>query len=734
MNQAPHAGALRYRAFISYSHRDKAWAEWLHRALETYRVPARLVGQRTAAGVVPRRLAPVFRDRDELASSGDLGREVNQALAQSANLIVVCSPAAAASRWVCEEVRAFRRLGRGERIFCLIVAGEPNAPAGKTADECLSSALCHPLQADGSPSDDAVEPIAADIRPGKDGKHNAKLKLIAGLLDLQFDQLRRRELQRRNRRLAAVTALALIVMATTTVLAIAAVIARNAAVAASQDAVRRQKQAEGLVDFMLGDLNDKLAQVGRLDILEAVDDRAMGYFQSLPSTDVTDQALAQRAKGLEKIGNVRLDQGHLSAAMASYQAAMKLAGPLADASPGDAPRQLAYAEIQAFIGMTYWRQGQLAAAQQAFAAAQAILQHAQRHGAANPDLQFELSMIDNNIGHVLEARGQLDAAATQYRNMLALCRKLVALQPGNADWAVQLGAAHNNLGKVALLGGDLAAAISQYAQDDRIETGLAARDPGNNDQRESMLTVRAILGRTLASTGEVEAGLRDLRQAVDLAAGLVKIDPSNTGFQNDLALYSTQLGRLQRLTGDLSAAHGSLARSLSVFQALVKQDPVNSEWQRKLAEARLEQAEQLRAGGHAGAALAPARAALRTLDVLRAKQPDDRATLLAAVSVRLVLGALTADPQRASQLRHEALDAVQAAHDQGSDPRLLALRAEAWLALGRKDMAQPAIRQLWGSGYRDPALVGVLGRARISYPANALFQQRLLATTGKAAR
>src|SRR5690348_3598368 len=162
MNEAP-AEALRYRAFISYSHRDKAWAEWLHRGLETYRVPRRLVGLRTAAGVVPRRLAPIFRDRDELASSGDLGRQVNQALAQSANLIVICSPAAAASRWVCEEVLAFRRLGRSERIFCLIVAGEPNAPEGKAAEECLSSALCHPLQADGTPSEEAIEPIASSL-------------------------------------------------------------------------------------------------------------------------------------------------------------------------------------------------------------------------------------------------------------------------------------------------------------------------------------------------------------------------------------------------------------------------------------------------------------------------------------------------------------------------------------------------------------------------------------------
>jgi hypothetical protein len=36
---------LKYYAFISYSHQDKKWGDWLHKAIETYRVPKRLVGQ-----------------------------------------------------------------------------------------------------------------------------------------------------------------------------------------------------------------------------------------------------------------------------------------------------------------------------------------------------------------------------------------------------------------------------------------------------------------------------------------------------------------------------------------------------------------------------------------------------------------------------------------------------------------------------------------------------------------
>ncbi|MGA1820997.1 MAG: hypothetical protein ACMUIG_00560, partial [Thermoplasmatota archaeon] len=53
---------FKYDLFISYSHKDEKWASWLHKALETYRVPKYLVGQDTAFGKVPDKLGKVFRD------------------------------------------------------------------------------------------------------------------------------------------------------------------------------------------------------------------------------------------------------------------------------------------------------------------------------------------------------------------------------------------------------------------------------------------------------------------------------------------------------------------------------------------------------------------------------------------------------------------------------------------------------------------------------------------------
>ena len=87
----------KFKAYISYSHRDERWAKWLHRALESYRVPRKLVGTKTAVGKVSSQIKPVFRDRDDLSSASDLGGTVKQALADSENMIVVCSPDAVAS-------------------------------------------------------------------------------------------------------------------------------------------------------------------------------------------------------------------------------------------------------------------------------------------------------------------------------------------------------------------------------------------------------------------------------------------------------------------------------------------------------------------------------------------------------------------------------------------------------------------------------------------------------------
>lgn len=695
---------MRYRAFISYSHNDSRAARWLHRSLEGYRVPSRLRGSSGEFGPLPDRLSPIFRDREDLASAGELGPKIQAALNDSEALIVICSPDAARSPWVNGEILKFKRTGRANRIYCLIVAGEPNTG---DARECFAPALRFDLDANGELGTQPAEPIAADIRPGKDGNTLARLKLLSGLLGVPLDTLRQREAARQKRRMLAITALALLVMLVTSYLAVQAVIARNAA-------ERRQKQAEALVDFMLGDLTDKLRQVSRLDILEAVDDKAMAYFQTLPTTDVTDESLAQRAKALERIGDVRRDQGRLPQALQAYQAAADITSKLAKQRPHDVDRQLAYALDLTYLGTAHWYQGELDQAQQGFAAAQSVLQRARLLARDNTDLLYQLATVANNTGHVLESRGRLDEAMSQYRGMLEASERLTTIDPDNTEWAVYLGLAHNNLAKMALLGGDLTTAVAEYRADLDIEMGLARKDPQNNTQVEKVLVSTATLGRTLALTGAVDAGTRQLQQALEQVRKLRAIEPSSMDFQEDFGLYSTQLARLLRISSDLASAGSMSAQSVASLQAMTRKDPGNIGWQRELAEARIEQAEQSRATGNLTAAYEQVQPALAILEPQLAARTEDRATVLATISARLLLAAVAGDSVNATALREKALQTVQAQSSGKNDPRLLALQAQALLALGRKSEAEALLPALWKSGYRDPGFLNLMLRFNIA--------------------
>ncbi len=248
---------FKYWAFISYSHADKKWGDWLHSALETFKVPKVLAGAEPQPGeVLPRKIFPIFRDREELPTSSDLGSMISQALAQSRCLIVICSPRAAQSRWVNQEILDYKRLGRAERILALIVDGEPNAADGKPGfsaeAECFPEAMKYALGADGNlDKNRPTEPIAADARPGMDGRINAKLKLAAGILGINYDDLKRRDERRRRRQQRIVIAVSSALVLTFAALAAAALLQWRMATretkianAQTQEAERQKSEAD----------------------------------------------------------------------------------------------------------------------------------------------------------------------------------------------------------------------------------------------------------------------------------------------------------------------------------------------------------------------------------------------------------------------------------------------------------------------------------------------------------
>jgi len=195
----PASKEKRYWAFISYSHSDTKETEWLHKSLENFKIPPSLVGTESRTGVVPKRIFPVFRDRDELPTSADLGANLHSALRNARYLVVVCSPKSAKSIWVNAEVEYFKKTHGNSNVLCLIVGGTPGGSGEGDDAECFCPALRHHINPDGSTGQPA-EPIAADLRDHKDGRLRAFLKIVAGILGVDFDALYQRERRRRRQR------------------------------------------------------------------------------------------------------------------------------------------------------------------------------------------------------------------------------------------------------------------------------------------------------------------------------------------------------------------------------------------------------------------------------------------------------------------------------------------------------------------------------------------------------
>ena len=133
----------RYKAFISYSHRDSKFAKYLHKKLENYSFS----GSGFKGNTKP--LFPIFLDESELKAGLTLSDAIRDAIKSSEYLIVICSKNSMLSKWVKAELSFMRELGRDLKIIGVI--------PDQDGDEA------HLLELFGQDS----EHLAADFRAGK---------------------------------------------------------------------------------------------------------------------------------------------------------------------------------------------------------------------------------------------------------------------------------------------------------------------------------------------------------------------------------------------------------------------------------------------------------------------------------------------------------------------------------------------------------------------------------------
>lgn len=504
----------RYVAFLSYSHRNRAETEWLHRALERYQIPKKLVGRPTEKGPVPARLIPVFRDRDELPASADLGNALHAGLENSDHLIVIASPASAGSVYVEEEIRYFKSLHGEQRVFALIVDGEPHASAmpGREAEEAFPRALRYRIDGDAKISDIPAEPIAADIRKGKDGRRLALMKLVAGITGVRLDDLVQREAQRRARRLTWIATAASIGMLLTTGLAFYANQQRLVAVEQRTIAERETAAARAATDYLIGtfELTDPATEnprtVSLVTILARGAERARTELKAQPEIE---------ARLVTAVGRAYNNLGLLEEAETALARAMPA---IKRAGPDGAPALLALAATQL-------KKGSPEQALKALSGAEHLL-----GGDPNEHLTVRSQLLAAR-GGIAYLNGDPEAALKDYDRALAFLARDPGADPreraGMLDWR---GRVLNDLGRYDDAEASLQEAnrlLVTYQGEQHLQTGrnlyslaLVAYSAGNYPLAQQRIRKSLqVLDRMLDKTNPIRADALSLQGSIYQAQG-----------------------------------------------------------------------------------------------------------------------------------------------------------------------------------------------------------------------
>jgi tetratricopeptide (TPR) repeat protein len=688
----------RYYAFLSYSHRDRDLADWLHRELERFRVPRSLEGKLTATGVVPRRLTPIFRDQHDLSAGDDLAVEIEAALAASQFLVVLCSPTAAKSRWTNLEIESFKRTRPEGCVLAAIVAGEPFASdtPGREEEECFPPALRYKYDRRGHRTSKKAEPLAADFREIGDGKRIAFLKLVAGMLGVGLDELVQRDQTRRQRRLAALAAASLAGMAVTSTLAVTSIQARD-------EARDQRREAESLVGFMLGDLKDKLEPLGRLDVLDSVGAKALAYYQKQDTSRLSNEALAQRSRALTLLGQVASTRGDLDEAVRFYRAAFAGTAEALRRSPDDPQRIFDHAQNVFYLADIAHTRGQLKPAESGLQEYKRLARRMIEIDPSNPKWQMEGIYADTNLGVILNDEGRYDEAAATFENARGDRQRLAAGDPSNVEYKKALIESLGWLSTARERQGRLDDALSAREQQIQILAPLISDPHADAGYEAQAIGAYRAAGRINAERGDIPKSVEQFQSALQLAARLEAVEPSNTETREMATWANFGLARTKLAANAVDEAAALITPACDATDRLIARDGTVVEWRLDLRSSCLELQARLalarnnasEAGRYADDLLAAAKAESARTHSQDAAIAEANAWLMKGLALR----AAGNGPMSTSAFKQASASWPAGVADRAS---YMARRVVIFKATGRTAEANALAQRLAAVGFADP--------------------------------
>ena len=496
-----------YRAFLSYAHEDEAFTGRLHDRLERFVVPRELRGES-----VGKTLGPIFRDREELSSGGRLSDKIVRALTDSEFLIVVCSEAAATSRWVGREIESFLGTHSVDRVLLVVADGVPRGdiPVPREAGRL-------------------GELLAADARPFGDGFPAAVLKLVSGLLGVPYDMLVQRERARRRKRNAMMAATAVL-------LAIALGTAFLLVQQAEREATERRLQATAFVGVFIDDLQERIESFEKVGELDERLAQALEFFATFPLEELESEDIRRYRIALVGVGTVRIRQGKPREALGEFQRALELSRFIKDLDEDDARRWAELSIHSFYIGQAYWEMQDVATAAIWMTEA---LEHSEKAAELEPGnfgYQIEVIYGLNNLGAVNTRLKRYSVATDALDRAVA---RIERLRPQHPDRAVVL--LEQEVEAVSWRT-EITQTLSQYDaafewHDREIELRKQLIEATGVSHHVGRLSdALGYYAESLRAVGDVDGVVRLLEEAVEAAQRAAATDADNAFFRERLLM------------------------------------------------------------------------------------------------------------------------------------------------------------------------------------------------------
>jgi tetratricopeptide (TPR) repeat protein len=307
--------------------------------------------------------------------------------------------------------------------------------------------------------------------------------------------------------------------------------AQQQEVALRQESEGRLRQGEKLIEFMLGDLAERLQPVGQLEVLDSTIAEVTKFYSQVPPQKVSPDGERIRAKAMRELGNIRFSQGRFPEAYANYAQSIAT-----------------YRELTA------------------------------RHP-DNLQWQFELALALNDLGCAYGLQSDFTKAIPIVEESLLLLQTLVLREPRNTRWLMWMGGIAQNLALATVYQGDLVRTgeLLRIAED--AGRKCVAADPTKAKFKETLALTLGTLGDYLKKAAKIDEAMKAYDEKLQILGNLMAQEPMNQRYRFDFAFALSQPAAIDLDRGRFPEAREALHRATGILDPMIAGDPTNRDWQ-----------------------------------------------------------------------------------------------------------------------------------------------------------